>query len=111
MSPRLCSWLLATTLVLATGARVLAVPTGEIACGETETRALGSQPEELVFYAQPGEVIVASVRNPIHVLDAALMGADIVTVPYPVMERFLVHPLTDAGLEKFLAYWKKMGKA
>lgn len=56
------------------------------------------------------EVIVASVRNPVHVLDAALMGADIVTVPYSVMERFISHPLTDIGLEKFLSDWKKMEK-
>jgi len=62
-------------------------------------------------YGYDTEVIVASVRNPIHVLDAALMGADIVTVPYAVMERFITHPLTDIGLEKFLADWKKMGKA
>ncbi len=61
-------------------------------------------------YGYDTEVIVASVRNPIHVLDAALMGADIVTVPYSVMERFITHPLTDIGLEKFLADWKKMGK-
>jgi transaldolase len=62
-------------------------------------------------YGYDTEVIVASVRNPIHVLDAALMGADIVTVPYSIMERFITHPLTDIGLEKFLADWKKMGKA
>ncbi len=61
-------------------------------------------------YGYDTEIIVASVRNPVHVLDAALMGADIVTVPYPVMERFITHPLTDIGLEKFLADWKKMGK-
>ena len=60
-------------------------------------------------YGYDTEIIVASVRNPIHVLDAALMGADIVTVPFPVMERFIAHPLTDIGLEKFLADWKKMG--
>jgi len=60
-------------------------------------------------YGYDTEVIVASVRNPIHVLDAALMGADIVTVPFSVMERFIAHPLTDIGLEKFLADWKKMG--
>lgn len=60
-------------------------------------------------YGYETEVIVASVRSPIHVLDAALMGADIVTVPFSVMERLIAHPLTDAGLEKFLADWKKMG--
>jgi len=62
-------------------------------------------------YGYDTEVIVASVRNPVHVLDAALMGADICTVPYAVMERFIAHPLTDIGLEKFLADWKKMEKA
>ena len=52
---------------------------------------------------------MASIRNPIHVLDAALMGADIATVPYKVMEQLIKHPLTDIGLEKFLADWNKMG--
>ncbi|MBN1104895.1 MAG: fructose-6-phosphate aldolase [Deltaproteobacteria bacterium] len=60
-------------------------------------------------YGYDTEIIVASVRNPIHVLDAALMGADIVTVPFAVMERLVAHPLTDIGLEKFLADAKKMG--
>ena len=55
------------------------------------------------------EVIVASIRNPVHVLDAALMGADISTVPYKVMEQLIKHPLTNIGLESFLADWKKMG--
>jgi transaldolase len=55
------------------------------------------------------EVIVASIRNPVHVLDAALMGADISTVPYKVMEQLIKHPLTNIGLESFLADWNKMG--
>lgn len=55
------------------------------------------------------EVIVASIRSPVHVLDAALMGADISTIPYKVMEQLIKHPLTDSGLESFLADWKKMG--
>lgn len=49
------------------------------------------------------EIIAASVRNPIHVTDCALMGADIATVPYKVIEQMLHHPLTDAGIEKFKA--------
>lgn len=53
------------------------------------------------------EVIVASIRNPIHVLDAALMGADIATIPFKVIQQLIKHPLTDIGLEKFLADWKK----
>lgn len=58
-------------------------------------------------YAYDTEILVASVRHPIHVLEAARLGADIATVPYPVMEQMLRHPLTDTGLEKFLADWEK----
>jgi len=60
-------------------------------------------------YGYETEVIVASIRNPVHVLDAALMGADIATIPYKVIEQLIRHPLTDIGLEKFLADWKKLG--
>jgi len=60
-------------------------------------------------YGYETEVLVASVRNPVHVLDAALLGADIATIPFKVMEQLIKHPLTDIGLEKFLADWKKMG--
>jgi transaldolase len=60
-------------------------------------------------YGYDTEVIVASIRNPVHVLDAALMGADIATIPYKVMEQLIKHPLTSIGLDKFLADWKKMG--
>jgi len=60
-------------------------------------------------YGYETEVIVASVRNPTHVLDAALMGADIATIPYKVISQLIKHPLTDIGLEKFLADWKKQG--
>ncbi len=59
-------------------------------------------------YGYETEVLVASVRNPVHVLDAALIGADIATIPFKVMEQLINHPLTDIGLEKFLADWKKM---
>jgi transaldolase len=60
-------------------------------------------------YGFDTEVIVASIRNPTHVVDAALMGADIATIPYNVIQQLIKHPLTDIGLEKFLADWKKMG--
>lgn len=60
-------------------------------------------------YGFETEIIVASIRNPLHVLDAALVGADISTIPYSVMEQLIKHPMTDIGLEKFLADWKKMG--
>ncbi len=60
-------------------------------------------------YGFETEIIVASIRNPTHVVDAALMGADIATIPYKVIQQLIKHPLTDIGLEKFLADWKKMG--
>jgi len=60
-------------------------------------------------YGYETEVLVASIRNPVHVLEAALVGADIATIPFKVMEQLINHPLTDIGLEKFLADWKKMG--
>jgi transaldolase len=61
-------------------------------------------------YDFTAEVIVASVRNPLHVLDAALMGAHIATLPYKVIEQLIRHPLTDLGVEAFLADWKKARK-
>jgi transaldolase len=60
-------------------------------------------------YGFDTEIIVASIRNPTHVVDAALMGADIATIPFKVIQQLIKHPLTDIGLEKFLADWKKMG--
>jgi transaldolase len=56
------------------------------------------------------KVLVASVRHPIHVLEAARLGADVATLPYSVIEQLVKHPLTDAGLKKFLADWEKVPK-
>jgi transaldolase len=56
------------------------------------------------------EIICASVRTPIHVLDAARAGAHISTVPYKVIEQMLVHPLTESGVKKFLQDWESMKK-
>jgi len=56
------------------------------------------------------EVIVASVRHPRHVIEAARLGADIATVPFGVMEKLVRHPLTDIGVERFLADWRKVKK-
>ena len=56
------------------------------------------------------EVIVASVRHPIHVLDAARLGAHIATVPFKVIELLTKHPLTSAGIDKFLEDWQKVPK-
>jgi transaldolase len=52
------------------------------------------------------EIIVASIRNPLHVIEAALIGADIATIPYSVIGQLIKHPLTDIGLEKFLKDWE-----
>jgi transaldolase len=61
-------------------------------------------------YGFSTEVIVASVRHPMHVLEAAMLGADIATIPFSVIAQLAKHPLTDAGIEKFLADWKKVPK-
>ena len=59
-------------------------------------------------YAFDTEILVASVRHPIHVVESALLGADVVTMPYGVIKKLAQHPLTDIGLEKFLADWEKV---
>jgi transaldolase len=59
-------------------------------------------------YGFQTQVIVASIRNPLHVVDAALMGAHVATIPPNVLEQLMKHPLTDIGLERFLADWKKV---
>jgi transaldolase len=56
------------------------------------------------------EVLAASIRHPIHVVDAARMGADVATMPFKVIQQLIKHPLTDKGLEQFLADWKKSGR-
>ena len=61
-------------------------------------------------YAYDTEVIVASVRNPLHVLDSAMLGADIATIPFSVLAKFAAHPLTDKGLAAFLADYEKSKK-
>jgi transaldolase len=61
-------------------------------------------------YGYGTEIIVASVRHPLHVLDAALIGAHIATIPFKVMEQLARHPLTDAGIKKFLEDWEKVPK-
>lgn len=54
------------------------------------------------------EVIVASIRNPLHVVEAAKMGAHIATIPYAVIQQLIRHPLTDIGIERFLKDWEKV---
>jgi len=61
-------------------------------------------------YAFDTEIIVASIRNPLHVLESALMGADIATIPFNVLSKLAAHPLTDKGLKAFLDDWNKAKK-
>lgn len=61
-------------------------------------------------YGYQSEIIVASVRSPQHVMDAALIGADIATIPLKVITQLAKHPLTDIGMEQFLADWEKRTK-
>ncbi len=59
-------------------------------------------------YGYETQIIVASIRNPLHVVDAALAGADVATIPFETLKKLVKHPLTDIGVEKFLADWKKI---
>jgi len=61
-------------------------------------------------YGYTTEVIVASVRNPLHVLDSALMGADIATIPFDVLKKLAGHPMTDKGIKAFMDDWNKAQK-
>lgn len=61
-------------------------------------------------YGFKTEIIVASIRNPLHVVEAARMRADIATIPFNVIESLIKHPLTDIGVEKFLKDWEKVPK-
>ena len=61
-------------------------------------------------YSFDTEIIVASIRNPVHVRDAALIGADVATIPFAVFDKLAQHPLTDMGIEQFLADWEKVPK-
>jgi len=67
----------------------------------------------LTIYSNYGfetQVLVASIRHPLHVVESAMMGAHIATMPYNVLTQLIKHPLTDIGLERFLADWKKLPK-
>lgn len=62
-------------------------------------------------YGYETQVIVASIRSPMHVLESARTGADVATIPFAVIKQLIKHPLTDAGIEKFLADWEKVPSA
>ncbi|WP_457566444.1 fructose-6-phosphate aldolase [Caldithrix abyssi] len=61
-------------------------------------------------YMLDTEIIVASIRHPMHVVESAMIGADIATIPFSVVEKMIKHPLTDIGIERFLADWEKVQK-
>jgi len=61
-------------------------------------------------YDYQTEVLVASIRHPLHLVEAALMGADVCTIPFAVINKLFNHPLTDIGIDKFLSDWKKLNK-
>ncbi len=78
---------------------------------DVSTRGMELVEQILTIYGNYGyetEVIVASVRHPMHVLEAALMGADIATIPFKVIAQLARHPLTDRGIDAFLEDWKKV---
>lgn len=61
-------------------------------------------------YGYTTQVLAASIRHPMHIVDAALVGADVATIPFKVIQQLVKHPLTDKGLDTFLADWKKSGR-
>ncbi len=61
-------------------------------------------------YGYKTEVLAASIRHPMHIVDCALVGADVATIPFKVIQQLVKHPLTDKGLEAFLSDWKKSGR-
>ena len=73
-------------------------------------RAIRSCLDQLLFRDIDTEIIVASIRNPLHVLEAAMIGADIATIPFAVIEQLIKHPLSDIGVERFLKDWEKVEK-
>ena len=78
--------------------------------GENGLNLLQSIVEIYQNYPWKTEVLAASLRNPIHVIEAARMGADIATMPFKVIEQLFNHPLTDKGQAQFLADWAKSGR-
>ncbi len=62
-------------------------------------------------YGFATEVLAASIRHPMHIVDCALAGADVATIPFKVIQQLVNHPLTDKGLDAFLADWKKSGRS
>lgn len=98
-------------LVAKAGASMVSPFVGRLDDISTEGMSLIQQIRQIFDnYSFKTEILVASVRHPIHVLESALMGADIVTCPLKVMKQLTNHPLTDAGIQAFLKDWEKVPK-
>jgi transaldolase len=98
-------------LVAKAGATMVSPFVGRLDDISTDGMGLISQITQIFTnYQMETEVLVASVRHPIHVLESALMGADIVTCPLKVMKQLVGHPLTEAGIQTFLKDWEKVPK-
>jgi transaldolase len=78
--------------------------------GENGLLLLGDIIEVYRNYEWKTEVLAASIRHPIHAIEAARMGADIATMPFKVIDQMFNHPLTDKGQAQFLADWRKSGR-
>ncbi len=106
-----------TTLVFSTNQAMLAAKAGTTYVspfigrlddiGHMGMDLVGEIVQIFTEYELKSEVIVASVRHPLHVVDAALAGAHIVTIPFKVIKQMVKHPLTDIGIERFARDWKK----
>lgn len=80
---------------------------------DISTRGMAIIEDTVTIFSNYGfetEIIVASIRHPIHVAEAALLGADIATIPFNVLRQLMNHPLTDIGLERFLKDWQSISK-
>ena len=78
---------------------------------DISTRGMGIIEDILTIFSNYGydtEIIVASIRHPLHVVEAAILGADIATIPFNVLRQLMNHPLTDIGLERFLKDWDSL---
>lgn len=103
----LCFSPLQALLVAKAGASFVSPFVGRLDDISHDGMALISEIHQIYMnYGMDTEILVASIRNPLHIRDAALIGADVSTIPYDVFKRIINHPLTDQGLEKFLADWK-----
>lgn len=78
--------------------------------GEEGMAVVRDTVDSIDTYGFDSEVIVASIRNPMHVVEAARAGAHVATIPFAVLDQMFVHPLTDTGIKKFLADWEKVPK-